>query len=175
MYKKSQLAYQIIMTILRLGYTSALIIIVIVLTKNQISIAVDTSLTENYLLYYGLIYNENLMVTDTVTDRIYPFTIDTLKIKNPDISKELDKGINYGVENKYIAAKLNFKDDKGKLTTIYFNPGDQKGYQDFQVLAETKIQGPGSATERKFTSLILYYEDMIKTGKLDISIIRPNS
>jgi len=175
MYKKSQLAFQAIMFIVRLAYLTAVVITVIALTMNQINQSVNTSLTENYVLYYALAYSEDLMLTDNVIDRIYPNTIDLDKLKNPQVSKKLDKSIYYGIENDHIAAKITFKDEKKQQTIIFYNAADQKGYQEWEVLVGTGIGGPGSATERIFSNPTLYNDAKIKLGTIEISIIKPNS
>ncbi|MBD3163808.1 hypothetical protein GF323_01285 [Candidatus Woesearchaeota archaeon] len=149
---------------------------IIMISNAYFNLKIDVFEQDTILFYNRLFFDRNLVKSDPISDRIYPGIFVLKKLSTEDFSNKLADTIYYGKDNEHLAAEINLV-SKEKHVVSFFNPGEQKGFQEWILLAESWIPGPGGASLKRFIQPNILYigeNSRPKLGFLNTSIVMRN-
>jgi len=201
MNKKAILAFNVLMTFIRILLLIIVMIVIISLIRSFFIMEVNTFNVEVELFIQRVLYSEALMFYDNDIDRFYPSMVDLNKFTAEHVEKNLNKSI-YFKNNRKVAAKITLLDFEGqpyqKSSDDYmpyeegmFPIGDDTSYNDniepvylnkewynlWIVRAKSAWNiGPGGVKRKQKNIFVLIKEDnQLKKGYLKFDVIIPNS
>jgi hypothetical protein len=170
--KKAQISFNVLQFILRLFFLIVVTITIIIVVNSYLKTTFDVTTLETGITYNRIMFANDLIYYDSLSSRHYPGIITQNSLSSKEIFKS---SMDYGPK-KHIAARLDLGFEN-ELITAYLNPGVQQGYDEWIVLAKTKIPGFGGATEKIFfvpNIIFISKDNEKKFGILNVSVVMRN-
>ena len=170
MNKKAQTSHTVIKSITWFFFLIIILLSITFLVKSYIRTVIDTKDIEADLFYQEMLFTNNgITYQDEITSRNYPGIID---IDNFNLDT-LNKSINYGPENYFIAADFNLRYLDGTLIKSFVY--NEKWYDRWKPLTKKYLPGSGSADiVFKQIYVLVKQEEVIFPAILQVEIVYPN-
>jgi hypothetical protein len=170
---KKAVLFEIITMIPRIIFLVIVMFSIIFLIRSAIAYNFSTFDAEANLFTIGAVYS--ISQIDQDTGMINSGVIDLNEFNSGKLSNILESSINYGADNKKIAAKLTLKDMKNNVLGYLVYNKDY--YNEWEVKARAFWnKGPGGVHD-KINKIYVLVNDgtKISGGYLEVYIIVPNS
>jgi len=169
MDKKGISTFNTMLFIPRLIFLTIVALAIVMLAFAALKLSVKVAPQEMSIFTQRLFYTEPFATYDPFSQRLHPIP-QALVLDDQDFSFQLADRFFYGEDNTHIAAKITIISDKNY--TNYFNPGKQQGYDEYIVLADAAIKGPGGAVKQIFALPNAIFSDQNTTGLLTITVTK---
>src|SRR3989338_39383 len=169
-------AIELLIWITRIIMTTVVIFTIVFLLQGYIRYDIDVFETETSIFANRVLFVKALNYVDG-QGRLHSGVVDVAKYKGADISKELEKEIFYGGDNRYIAAKIsleNLDDVEEKYNEVYYN---QRLYNRDVEIYKAGLASGACGVRGIVKSFYVLIKDGEKTqkGAMRIEILFPNS
>jgi hypothetical protein len=163
---------------MRLFFLIVVALAIVMLARAYFNMSVEVTKQDMTIFNNRLFFDTSLVYQDKITDRIYPGIFVKEKINDSNFVQSVSETIFYGEENHHIAAKIQLKSSEEELVS-FFNPGTQKGYDEWILLAKSNILGLGGAIKEEYVlpNIIIIDQDVknTKTALLNLTTVMRRS